>query len=391
MHQWASTNFLSSSNTLMSLPTTRVTLEPIPGFCIKSSLAEAHSYIPKSDTNPPQNVLEVKPSVVPLPKGLKVFVNIAWDKNVPAAPEGSEEAIRKAMEGDDIDETNPDGWYVPVVVAQGRLDKDKAGQPSLVYDCVYNPSVKSRTLRDPDFKIFLIELALQRIEAQSLVSLSRQIKTPNIAAKGKLEKRTVLIPSVLYESRKGDAPNPDPNPAASVVSLNTSTHNKTSGRKPLIEEVSASSSKPPPIPKSILKKPTQDAPDVSSLSLEPSTSGPVAPVWTWSKEPSPAMDKIKIVVQVPGVTPSHISSSTLDVEAQRFILSIPPLFELDVRLDIPDAEIVANTRSLYSSSRPESSDQAPNNALTLKRQRDLDVDGARAEWRVQEGILVVYA
>ena len=32
----------------------------------------------------------------------------------------------------------------------------KAGNPSIVFDCIYNPSIKSGTLRDPDFKLFII-------------------------------------------------------------------------------------------------------------------------------------------------------------------------------------------------------------------------------------------
>ncbi|KAJ3817045.1 hypothetical protein F5880DRAFT_1493522, partial [Lentinula raphanica] len=60
------------------------------------------------------------------------------------------------------------------------------GKPSLVFDCVFHTSVKFRTLPDPEFKVFIIELSLQRIEAQTQLILSRQIGTPNIAAKGKL-------------------------------------------------------------------------------------------------------------------------------------------------------------------------------------------------------------
>ena len=32
----------------------------------------------------------------------------------------------------------------------------KAGNPSIVFDCIYNPSIKSRTLRDSAFKLFII-------------------------------------------------------------------------------------------------------------------------------------------------------------------------------------------------------------------------------------------
>ena len=60
-----------------------------------------------------------------IPKGLKVFVNIAFDMNVPAPPEGSEEAIQKAMQGEEFDELNPEGWYVPTIVSDGRQDTDK--------------------------------------------------------------------------------------------------------------------------------------------------------------------------------------------------------------------------------------------------------------------------
>lgn len=42
------------------------------------------------------------------------------------------------------------------------------------------------------------ELALQRIEAQTGIILSRQIGTPNIRAKGNLHPREVLVPADLY-------------------------------------------------------------------------------------------------------------------------------------------------------------------------------------------------
>ena len=62
---------------------------------------------------------------IPIAQGFKVFVNIAWDEQVPAPPEGNEEVIQRAMKGEEIDEPNVDAWYVPVVVSEGRLDTDK--------------------------------------------------------------------------------------------------------------------------------------------------------------------------------------------------------------------------------------------------------------------------
>ena len=57
------------------------------------------------------------------------------------------------------------------------------------------------------------------------------------------------------------------------------------------------------------------------------------------------------------------------------------MYSLDLDLSQPDALI----ESLFVSV------EAAQHALTLKRERALDVDGARAEWRVAEGSFVIYA
>lgn len=145
-----------------------IQLSPSPGFCVKSAALQA-------------GVISVRNEPFQVEKGLKIFVNIAWDKNVPPPPEGSEEDIQRAMQGRETDEHVVDGWFAPVVVSEGRKDNDKgkelddcrlflhvaipwlcansactAGKPALVFDCVYNESLKTRALADPEFKIFLI-------------------------------------------------------------------------------------------------------------------------------------------------------------------------------------------------------------------------------------------
>ena len=112
-----------------------VSLTPKPGFCVKSTtlVSAVICFQPKESKNNP-NLLEPAPSAVPIPPHRKVFVNIAWDANVPPPPDGSEDAIQKAMLGtDQIDEhSNPHGWYVPVIVSNPREDKDKGlFRPSL--------------------------------------------------------------------------------------------------------------------------------------------------------------------------------------------------------------------------------------------------------------------
>lgn len=111
-----------------------VTLKPIAGFCIKSAALQpgflkgsASNTFPSDPVASGAPILLSNPPDVPIPfpKGIKVFVNIAWDANVPTPPEGSEDAIQKAMLGEDADELNPNGWYVPVVVSEARQDTDK--------------------------------------------------------------------------------------------------------------------------------------------------------------------------------------------------------------------------------------------------------------------------
>jgi hypothetical protein len=57
---------------------------------------------------------------------------------------------------------------------------------------------------------------------------------------------------------------------------------------------------------------------------------------------------------------------------------VPAHPPLDINLGVSDAEIVAKSGG-------------GSDALMLKRQRELDVDNATAEWRVSDGILVVVA
>ena len=105
-----------------------VSLAPRPGFCVKSKTLSPGVIYPKPSTDKTNvNLLEPATTAIPIPPHYKIFINIAWDANVPPPPEGSEDAIQRAMLGEDqIDEhSNPNGWYVPVIVSNPREDKDK--------------------------------------------------------------------------------------------------------------------------------------------------------------------------------------------------------------------------------------------------------------------------
>jgi hypothetical protein len=103
-----------------------LTLNPVPGFCVKSIAlqpAVVHRTATSHPLSTPSDTTGASSNTIP--KGLKVFVNIAWDTNVPPPPPASEDAIQNAMLGRDYGELNSDGWFIPVIVSDLRDDKDK--------------------------------------------------------------------------------------------------------------------------------------------------------------------------------------------------------------------------------------------------------------------------
>ena len=116
------------------------------------------------------------------------------------------------------------------------------------------------------------EWALQEIEAQNSISLSRTLGTPNIASKGVLEQRAVSIPVALFPPGHKSRPLLDKSP-----------------RKNLIEEVTASKVEGP----NELSSPRRVN---SKIAVTPLSNSTVEiPTWTWSQEG----EEIHITIRVP--------------------------------------------------------------------------------------------
>ena len=251
---------------------------------------------------------------------------------------------------------------------------------ALLGSCVHHVSI-SLGVHLRSF-IVITECALQRIETQHSISLSRTLSTPNISSKGVLERREVPVPVSLFP--------PGHHHHASV--------DDESPRKKLIEEVTSS----PTITSEVdgPNKPSSPGrihPDSAVTSH--SNSAVETPTWTWSQQGG----EIRITVRVPKLvrtwrsqfqlcsqpdghqTRATITSAVLDLEPRRITLLIPGLYVLDINLELPDAVIGQAPFGVETDLR------GAENALTLKRARDLDVDRARAEWRVNERCLVIVA
>ena len=129
--------------------TVRVSLTPSAGFCVKSSAlqpavckvtgnASAHDTAKSvASAQPALSPSTAGPNVIAIARGQKVFINVAWDANVPPPPDASNDEIRRAMDGaqDADDEALATGgaWFVPVIVSEPRTDLDKGVFHSYTY------------------------------------------------------------------------------------------------------------------------------------------------------------------------------------------------------------------------------------------------------------------
>ena len=93
---------------------TNIHISPSPGFCLKSKLLQP-TFLDQ----------------VALPQGLKVFVNVAWSKDLPPPPSGTKKALElaTATPTGDHQSHSDDRRNSPVYVfaSDGRLDSDKGG------------------------------------------------------------------------------------------------------------------------------------------------------------------------------------------------------------------------------------------------------------------------
>ncbi len=86
-----------------------INISPSPGFCIKSKVLH----------------LEQTHRPLPISEGLKVFVNIAWSKDVPPPLDGIEKASGFAAHSGRIVSKSERDSPIPVFASNGRLDTDK--------------------------------------------------------------------------------------------------------------------------------------------------------------------------------------------------------------------------------------------------------------------------
>lgn len=185
-------------------------------------------------------------------------------------------------------------------------------------------------MREPDFRQFLSLVALEHVEEKYDLRLSRALATPNIASKGKLESRSVVVP--VYGNPQIKAASVTPKLAETSSPVTAPPRSK-----PLIEEIGGVS---PSTANGVESEPT-----------------PKTPIWSLT---TLGNNEIRLDLEMPDLTRELAEQGSLDVEARRIIFSAgsPAIYEFD---------------KTFPSTK-----------------RDFRVDQARAEWNVTAKKLSIF-
>lgn len=166
---------------------------------------------------------------------------------------------------------------------------DKNRSICLVYDACINSNPFNDGLKDADFQLFLIELAVEWVEEKEGLKLSRQFTIPKMLSKSK------LVPHVIKRAKRpviAEVDALDKNMKGKSVESSAKTIGKDTVK--------------------IVKKKIPEKPEYFIIA-----------------EPAQNPEYLALEIQLPLLT--TISSSTLDVEPRRLLFSSDE-YELDIAL-----------------------------------------------------------
>ena len=203
-----------------------ITLDPKPGFVIKSRVLEAQNYLKHSS-------------------GTKVFINVCHDNQVPKPPQEFDPAIVSPL-------IIQNEWEIPIIVSEEKQTTDKKGIPSFVYDCCINLLCFQWCQVNSELRQILNEWCLESVELLYEVTLDREYSIPKMLSKGELS--LTIVESLemsdngfqkklqqlkqndtlgLIEELKPDEPQDDED----LPDLMNINREQKAGKKPLIQEI----------------------------------------------------------------------------------------------------------------------------------------------------------
>ncbi|KAF9398806.1 hypothetical protein BGZ94_005891, partial [Podila epigama] len=156
-------------------PMTEIT--PVPGFVLQTVTTKASSQV------------LIGQKTVAFPKDTAVFINICSSAQLPKPTFATEAEIQKAINAEE-----GATYQVPLQLSPPREYKDSLAKSYLVVDACIHTEPYKRTEKDFDYKLYIMELAMEWVEEKCKVELSRNFQLPNMKSKDELKKRSVILP-----------------------------------------------------------------------------------------------------------------------------------------------------------------------------------------------------
>ncbi|GJJ67993.1 hypothetical protein EMPS_00339 [Entomortierella parvispora] len=160
-------------NTLMT------ELLPVAGFVVETRTTKASGQVP------------IGTELKEFSKDTPIFINICHADSMPKPTPAvvSEEEIQKA-----INAVEGATYQVPFQLSPPREYQNKSNKTYLVVDACIHTQPYKRTETDLDFKLYIMELAMEWVEEKCRMDLSRSFSLPDVKSKDELKARSVILP-----------------------------------------------------------------------------------------------------------------------------------------------------------------------------------------------------
>ncbi|KAG0255886.1 hypothetical protein BG011_004879 [Mortierella polycephala] len=153
-------------------------ITPVPGFVLQTLTTKESSKVPIGAN---KDVIFAKDTLV--------FINVCSSDLMPKPTKATEAEIRRAINAEE-----GVNYQVPFQLSPPREYLDSLTKPYLVVDACIHTEPYKRTEKDFDYKLYIMELAMEWVEEKCRIDLSRNFELPNLKSKDELKKRPVILP-----------------------------------------------------------------------------------------------------------------------------------------------------------------------------------------------------
>ncbi|KAF9540495.1 hypothetical protein EC957_004068 [Mortierella hygrophila] len=162
-------------------------ITPIPGFVVQTRTTKLSNQVPLGN------------KTVIYPAETAVFINVCSSDLMPQPSKATEAEIRRAIQAEE-----GVTYQVPFQVSPPREHRDSVAKAYLVVDACIHSEPYKRAEKDFDYKLYIMELAMEWVEEKCRVELSRNFELPNMKSKDELKRRSIILPKPPAIQEMGD-------------------------------------------------------------------------------------------------------------------------------------------------------------------------------------------